>query len=118
VFNMLRNLGGAFGTAMLATIVTKREQFHSNVIGSDVTLFRDSVRERLNELTAYFTSHGVSDAATARREAIVALGGVVRKQATIMAYADTFAVLGVLLLLAAGLLIFTRRASAASVVAH
>ena len=118
VFNMLRNLGGAFGTAMLATIVTKREQFHSNVIGSDVTLFRDSVRERLNDLTTYFMSHGVSDAAAARREAVVALGNVVRKQATIMAYADTFAVLGVLLLLAAGLLMFTRRASGTSVVAH
>jgi MFS transporter, DHA2 family, multidrug resistance protein len=118
VFNMLRNLGGAFGTAILATIVTKREQFHSNIIGSDVTLFRDSVRERLDELTAYFMSHGVSDAATARREAIVALGNVVRKQATIMAYADTFAVLGVLLLLAAALLIFTRRAGGTSVVAH
>jgi MFS transporter, DHA2 family, multidrug resistance protein len=118
VFNMLRNLGGAFGTAMLATIVTKREQFHSNVIGSDVTLFRDSVRERLNELTAYFMSHGVSDAATAQREAIVALGAVVRKQATIMAYADTFAVLAVLLLLAAALLLLTRRAGGTGVVAH
>ncbi len=118
VFNMLRNLGGAFGTAILATIVTKREQFHSNIIGSDVTLFRDSVRERLNELTTYFMSHGVSDPATARREAIVALGDVVRKQATIMAYADTFAVLGVLLLLAAGLLLFTRGGKASGAAAH
>jgi DHA2 family multidrug resistance protein len=25
VFNMMRNLGGAFGTAILATILTKRE---------------------------------------------------------------------------------------------
>jgi DHA2 family multidrug resistance protein len=115
---MLRNLGGAFGTALLATIATKREQFHSNVIGSDVTLFRDSVRERLNALTAYFMSHGVSDAATAQRKAIVALGDIVRKQATIMAYADTFAVLGVLLLLAAGLLLFTRRGQATGAVAH
>jgi MFS transporter, DHA2 family, multidrug resistance protein len=109
VFNMLRNLGGAFGTAMLATIATKREQFHSNVIGGDVTLFRDSVRERLDELTAYFMGHGLSDSAMARREAIVALGGIVRKQAMIMGYADTFAILGMLLLLAAGLLTFTRR---------
>ena len=109
---------GAFGTAILATIVTKREQFHSNVIGSDVTLFRDSVRERLNELTAYFVSHGVSDPAAARREAIVALGNVVRKQATIMAYADTFAVLGVLLLLAAGLLMFTRRGQTSGAPVH
>jgi MFS transporter, DHA2 family, multidrug resistance protein len=118
VFNMLRNLGGAFGTALLATLVTKREQFHSNVIGSSVTLFRESVRERLNELTAYFMSHGVSDAATAQRKAIVALGDIVRRQATIMAYADAFAVLGVLLLLAAGLLLFTRRGQAGGAGAH
>jgi DHA2 family multidrug resistance protein len=118
VFNMLRNLGGAFGTALLATIATKREQFHSNVIGSEVTLFRDSVRERLNELTTYFMSHGVSDAATAQRKAIVALGDIVRKQSMIMAYSDTFAVLGVLLLLAAGLLLFTRRGQTSGAVAH
>ena len=31
--NMLRNLGGAVGTATLATVLTKREQFHSNIIG-------------------------------------------------------------------------------------
>src|ERR1700742_736500 len=30
ISNMLRNLGGAIGTAVLATVVTKREQFHSN----------------------------------------------------------------------------------------
>jgi DHA2 family multidrug resistance protein len=118
VFNMLRNLGGAFGTALLATLVTKREQFHSNVIGSAVTMFRDSVRERLNELAAYFMGHGVSDAATAQHMAIVALGNVVRRQSLIMAYADTFAVLGVLLVLAAGLLLFTRRAGASSASAH
>jgi hypothetical protein len=33
ISNMIRNLGGAIGTAVLATIVTKREQFHSNIIG-------------------------------------------------------------------------------------
>ena len=36
LFNMLRNLGGAIGTAALATIITKREQFHSNIIGQSV----------------------------------------------------------------------------------
>jgi len=58
------------------------------------------------------------DAATAQRKAIVALGDIVRKQSMIMAYADTFAVLGVLLLLAAGLLLFTRRGQASGAVAH
>ena len=54
VFNMMRNLGGAFGTAILATIVTKREQYQSNIIGSSVTLFMETVRDRV----AHLTSHG------------------------------------------------------------
>ena len=41
---MLRNLGGAIGTARLQTFLTKREQFHSNVIGQSVTLYREDVR--------------------------------------------------------------------------
>src|SRR4249919_2480020 len=36
ISNMMRNLGGAIGTAVLSTIVTKREQFHSNIIGQSV----------------------------------------------------------------------------------
>ena len=118
IFNMLRNLGGAFGTALLATLVTKREQFHSNVIGSGVNLFRNSVRERLAQLTSYFLAHGVSDAATAQQKAIVALGNIVRKQALIMGYADTFAALALLLVLAAASLLFTRRAGANGAAAH
>jgi DHA2 family multidrug resistance protein len=118
LFNMARNLGGAFGTALLATLVTKREQFHSNVIGSAVNLFRDSVRERLSELTGYFLSHGVSDPSAAQQKAIVALGNIVRKQALIMGYADTFAALALLLILAAVSLLFTRRAGANGAAAH
>jgi DHA2 family multidrug resistance protein len=38
MFNMMRNLGGSVGIAALETFVTKREQFHSNVISSQVSL--------------------------------------------------------------------------------
>jgi hypothetical protein len=61
--NMLRNLGGAIGTAVLATILTKREQFHSNIIGQSVTLYRDEVRQHIVDLTSYFQAHGVADPA-------------------------------------------------------
>ncbi len=118
--NMLRNLGGAVGTATLATILTRREQFHSNIIGQSVTLSRDEVRHRLAAITDYFTSHGVTDPAAATHKAIVALGGLVRRQALIMGFSDTFAVIGVLLGVAAVALLFARKpaASAGEAVAH
>ena len=118
--NMLRNLGGAVGTATLATVLTKREQFHSNIIGQSVTLYRDEVRQRIADLTNYFLSHGVTDPAAAQHKAIAAIGGVVKRQALIMGFSDTFAVIGALLAFAAIALLFARKvnASAGSAGAH
>jgi DHA2 family multidrug resistance protein len=107
--NMLRNLGGAVGTATLATILTKREQFHSNIIGQSVTLYRDEVRQRIADLTNYFLSHGISDPATAKHQAIVAIGNVVKRQALILGFSDTFAVIGVILSIAAVTLLLARK---------
>jgi DHA2 family multidrug resistance protein len=109
VSNMLRNLGGAIGTALLATVITKREQFHSNIIGQSVTLGREEVRTRISQMTDFFMAHGVPDPAAARRQAIVALGHAVKRQALVMAFSDTFAVIAVALVLAAIAVMFTRK---------
>ncbi|MEK1895976.1 MAG: DHA2 family efflux MFS transporter permease subunit [Rhizobium sp.] len=110
--NMLRNLGGAVGTASLGTILTKREQFHSNIIGQSVTLARDEVRDRLSQTTNYFLAHGVSDPAVASKKAIVLLGQIVKRQALILGFSDTFAVIGVVLAIAAFALLLTRKSQA------
>ncbi len=109
LFNMLRNLGGAVGTAALATIITKREQFHSNIIGQSVTVYRDEVRQRIEAMTNYFMAHGVPDQATAQHQAIIALGKLVKRESLVMAFSDTFAVIGVVLVIAAAVLLFARR---------
>ncbi|SFJ42229.1 MFS transporter, DHA2 family, multidrug resistance protein [Phyllobacterium sp. CL33Tsu] len=107
--NMLRNLGGAVGTATLGTVLTKREQFHSNIIGQSVTLARDEVHQRLDQLTGYFIAHGVSDHALAAQQAVVVLGRLVKRQALILGFGDTFAVIGVLLAIAAIALLFAEK---------
>src|SRR5215813_13080721 len=112
ISNMMRNLGGAIGTAVLATIVTKREQFHSNIIGQSVDLGREEVRTRIAQLTGYFQAHGMPDVSAAQHQAIVALGNLVKRQALVMGFSDTFAVIGVVLLLAAIAMLMLRKVGA------
>ena len=118
ISNMLRNLGGAVGTAVLATVITKREQFHSNIIGQSVTLGRAEVRNRLAQTTDYFMAHGVPDPAAAHQQAIIALGKTVKHQALVMGFSDTFAVIGVVLVIAAVAVLLTRKVTAAGSAAH
>jgi DHA2 family multidrug resistance protein len=107
LFNMMRNLGGAVGIALLQTFLTKREQYHSNVLMQSVSMFEQATRTRLDQLTQYFMSHGVANPADALNRAYVAIGHVVQKQAFILAFSDTFYLLGAALIVAlvAGLML-------------
>ncbi|HEX6119118.1 MAG TPA: MFS transporter, partial [Dongiaceae bacterium] len=99
LFNMTRNLGGAIGIAVLQTLITKREQFHSNVLMSSVSGFSEATRQRIVDLTHYFLTHGIADAAVARHQAVIAIGHIVRRQASIMSYGDVFLLIGMGLVL-------------------
>jgi DHA2 family multidrug resistance protein len=107
LFNMTRNLGGAIGIAALQTLLTKREQYHSNVLSQSVSMFEQATRTRIDQLTQYFMNHGVIDRVDAAHRAYVAIGHIVQKQAYILAFSDTFYALGAALIVAllAGLLL-------------
>src|SRR3954449_8454984 len=114
LFNMMRNLGGAVGIALLQTLLTKREQYHSNVLMQSVSLFEQATRMRLEQLTQYFVNHGILDRADASHRAYVAIGHIVQKQAYILAFSDTFYLLGVALIVALIATLFLKKAGPAS----
>lgn len=114
LFNMMRNLGGAVGIALLQTLLTKREQYHSNVLMQSVSLFEQATRTRLEQLTQYFVNHGILDRADALHRAYVAIGHTVQKQAYILAFSDTFYLLGVALIVALIATLFLKKAGPAS----
>lgn len=95
LFNMTRNLGGAIGIATLQTLITKREQFHSNVLMDSVSLFNEATRQRIADLTHYFQTHGIPDPLVAQHQAVIAIGRIVRHQAFVMSYSDVFLLIGI-----------------------
>lgn len=111
LFNMMRSLGGAVGTAVLATVITRREEYHSNIIGQSVTPYGYTVGEFLSNLQAYFLQHGAGTAAYARHQAEIVLANLIARQSYIMAISDAFLVMGVVVLTAAVIVVLTRSGS-------
>jgi MFS transporter, DHA2 family, multidrug resistance protein len=109
LFNMMRNLGGAVSIAALQTFQQKREQFHSNLLMQPISLLSEATRLRIEQATRYFQAHGVVDPAAASRQAAMAIGLRVRQQANIMAFGDTFYLLGAALLVALLVTLLLRR---------
>ena len=114
LYNMIRNLGGAIGIAVLQTFLTKREQFHSDVLTGQVSLLGEATRSRLGALANRFMAHGVVDPAVAYHEATIAVARVVRRQASMLAYSDTIILQSALLGLALLLVLLLKKANAGS----
>ncbi|ARB31082.1 multidrug efflux MFS transporter [Pseudomonas tolaasii] len=100
LFNMTRNLGGAIGIAVLQTFMSNSGKYHSDVITPQVSLLNDATRQRLDPLTQWFLSRGVSDPEFARHQAIVDVGRLIRREASILAFSDTIILQSALLGLA------------------
>jgi DHA2 family multidrug resistance protein len=114
LFNAMRNMGGAVGIAMIQTFLTKREQFHSAILSSQVTLLDESTRQRIEHLTGYFLRSGVSDSSTAYREAVVAIGRGIRHQAFLLGFSDTIIMQSAVLGLGLAAVLFLRKNSQVS----
>ena len=50
LLNVLRNLGGAFGIAVLQTFLIRREHFHSSTLAQSVSLFDEVTCQRIDQL--------------------------------------------------------------------
>ncbi len=96
---------------MLATVLIKREQFHSNIIGQSVTPYGNTVEQFLFNMQQYFLDRGAGTAEMARHQAEILLGKLVAQQSLIMAFSDTFYVLCVVLVVAMGSVLMTRKNS-------
>ncbi|WP_029348917.1 DHA2 family efflux MFS transporter permease subunit [Bosea sp. 117] len=92
LFNLMRNLGGAVGLALINTVLNDRWDLHLARLHENVQWASEVAVERLDAMTRSFSALG-SDADAA---ALKTLSGQVRIQAEVMAFSDVFLVLTVL----------------------
>lgn len=105
LFNMLRNLGGSIGIALLATRVDVGEATHRARLAGSISLYQNATLERLELLHGYLTIQG-ADPHTANARALRVLDHTLNREALVAAYGDAFTLLGVVLLAATPLVWF------------
>lgn len=108
LFNMLRNLGGSIGIALLATRIDVGESVHRARLGESVSIYQNATLERIDALTRHFTAAG-ADLQTAGVRALRVLDLTVHREALVAAYGDAFTLLGVVLLAAVPLVVLIGR---------
>ncbi len=99
LFNILRNLGGAIGIALLATLLDSRTKVYFDYLREALVPTNPAVAERLSILTAQL---GSEQAALGR------LSEITHQQAMIMAYNDAFHFVGIALAISMIAVLLTR----------
>jgi DHA2 family multidrug resistance protein len=100
IFNIMRNLGGSVGIAMLSYFLTEREHYHFSIIGNHLTQSGLNLAQRIQELAQLLTAKAAA-AGLAHTQAIAEIANTVRTEAYVMAYSDCFSVMGIALMVAA-----------------
>jgi DHA2 family multidrug resistance protein len=105
LFNLMRNLGGAVGLALLNTQINDRIDLHLARLHEAVNWARGPATEMLVELTSRFGNFGSDAQAMALKQ----LSMLVRRQSIVMAFADVFLMLAVVFVVFGALAILMRR---------
>jgi DHA2 family multidrug resistance protein len=106
--NMMRQLGGSFGIAIMTTFISYRVAFHRTTLIEKVTAYSNEVATRVSAFTANFISKGFT-ANEAKQMAYKAIDGTVTRQSVLMSYMDSFFIIGVFFLCLIPFLIFQRK---------
>lgn len=115
--NMMRQLGGSFGVALIATFIEKRSWAHRQGLLEHLSIYDPPVRERLNAIVQGLLAKG-STLVEAQKQAYGALEGIVVRQTFLMTYMDAFRIVGIFFLFCIPLLLlFKRRRGAGPVTA-
>ncbi len=95
--NMMRQLGGSFGIAVLTTVIHNRQGFHRNNLLTNINAYNPAFLERFNAYVHTFMGKGKS-IVDATAMAYKAMEGVVTRQTLLLTYDDAYWLSGMVML--------------------
>jgi len=97
LFNLARNIGGSSGIATITTILSRRAQYHQNVLVSHLTPYDPAYQNALGQAAAVAHAAG-SSTPDAAAKAQGMLYGTLMKQSSMLAFSDGFWIMAILFL--------------------
>lgn len=117
LFNLMRNLGGSVGVALAITLLSRRAQFHQHVLVSHVTPYDPQATERFTYIWQGLIQAG-ADPVTAQAQAGQLIYLEVQRQSVLMAFLDSFWVIGVASLACVPLVFLMRKFTGGMTIGH
>jgi DHA2 family multidrug resistance protein len=108
VYNLMRNIGGSIGIATVTTFLVRGAQTHQSYLGANVTGTNPTAMAAIQGLQGKFFSGGASQY-LAQQEALGAVYRNIQQQASLLAYADNFRLIGYMGLVCIPLLLLVER---------
>lgn len=108
ITNSIRQLGGSLGVALLATMLTSRVNFHTQVFGGAIKPGSEIFKQTTTKIKNHLQYEAGSSPANATRQSQVLLLSNLNKQAYIQGIDDDFLLAGIITLIGGIPIIFLR----------
>lgn len=117
LYNFFRQLGGSFGIAGIATLLTRYTAQFKAILAEHITTSDPISLGRLNQLTGAMVARG-ADAETARHRAFMILDRTLGSQAAVIAYGRIYVLSAAIIIALIPLLLLVGRAKPSADAAH
>jgi len=115
LYNLMRNLGGAIGLALINTVATARDAVHTLHLQEQVNWARPAAMKQMNEITQAMTA---TKGGSAHLAALKQLSLMVQREALTLTYNDVFFLMALSFFIAVPLTFFLARPKTAAEAGH